>query len=96
MMDSFVKYLEKKDPKAAEKVILTLAQVTPETIGRMIQSARAGTGQRYASLENKKWHDFEPDQTPFQWHHLTYAAWCRHNGTHETQKQPYRCWNEDH
>ncbi|KAL2828351.1 hypothetical protein BJY01DRAFT_228475 [Aspergillus pseudoustus] len=29
------------------------------------------------------------------WHHATYAAWCRHNGTHETQKQSYRCWNEE-
>ncbi|KAL4811959.1 hypothetical protein BDW67DRAFT_136200 [Aspergillus spinulosporus] len=29
------------------------------------------------------------------WHHSTYAAWCRNNGTYETPKQPYRCWNEE-
>ncbi|GFG18592.1 hypothetical protein IFM61606_00016 [Aspergillus udagawae] len=30
-----------------------------------------------------------------QWHHSTYAAWCRKNGTHQTAKQEYRCWNEE-
>ncbi|KAL4870412.1 hypothetical protein BDV12DRAFT_207717 [Aspergillus spectabilis] len=29
------------------------------------------------------------------WHHMTYAAWCRNYGTHQTGKQPYRCWNEE-
>ncbi|KAL5050864.1 hypothetical protein BDW71DRAFT_107560 [Aspergillus fruticulosus] len=29
------------------------------------------------------------------WHHTTYAAWCRNNGTYQTPKQPYRCWNEE-
>ncbi|KAL5001750.1 hypothetical protein BDV10DRAFT_182315 [Aspergillus recurvatus] len=29
------------------------------------------------------------------WHHSTYAAWCRNNGTYQTPKQPYRCWNEE-
>lgn len=26
---------------------------------------------------------------------MTYAAFCRNYGTHETAKQPYRCWNEE-
>lgn len=30
-----------------------------------------------------------------QWHHSTYAAWCRNYGTHQTAKQSYRCWNEE-
>ncbi|KAL4972993.1 hypothetical protein BDW66DRAFT_143057 [Aspergillus desertorum] len=29
------------------------------------------------------------------WHHSTYAAWCRNNGTYQTSTQPYRCWNEE-
>ncbi|KAL2829504.1 hypothetical protein BDW59DRAFT_142167 [Aspergillus cavernicola] len=29
------------------------------------------------------------------WHHSTYAAWCRHNGTYQTKAQAYRCWNEE-
>ncbi|KAL4757106.1 uncharacterized protein BDW70DRAFT_143918 [Aspergillus foveolatus] len=29
------------------------------------------------------------------WHHSTYAAWCRNNGTYQTPKQAYRCWNEE-
>ncbi|KAK2732662.1 hypothetical protein FQN57_002583 [Myotisia sp. PD_48] len=28
-------------------------------------------------------------------HGHSYAAWCRHNGTHETKTQPYRCWNSE-
>ncbi|CBF75962.1 uncharacterized protein ANIA_10424 [Aspergillus nidulans FGSC A4] len=30
-----------------------------------------------------------------KWHHSTYAAWCRNNGTYQTPKQAYRCWNEE-
>lgn len=26
---------------------------------------------------------------------MTYAAFCRNYGTHETAKQPYRCWNKE-
>ncbi|PWY94991.1 hypothetical protein BO94DRAFT_456160 [Aspergillus sclerotioniger CBS 115572] len=29
------------------------------------------------------------------WHHMTYAAFCRNYGTHQTAKQPYRCWNKE-
>ncbi|GLA84422.1 hypothetical protein AtubIFM56815_008635 [Aspergillus tubingensis] len=29
------------------------------------------------------------------WHHMTYAAFCRNYGTYETAKQPRRCWNEE-
>ncbi|KAL4734477.1 hypothetical protein BDV11DRAFT_212732 [Aspergillus similis] len=37
-----------------------------------------------------------PDEVPWwKWHHSTYAAWCRNNGTYQTPKQAYRCWNEE-
>lgn len=26
---------------------------------------------------------------------MTYAAFCRNYGSHQTGKQPYRCWNEE-
>ncbi|KAL4923819.1 uncharacterized protein BDV17DRAFT_276077 [Aspergillus undulatus] len=29
------------------------------------------------------------------WHHSTYAAWCRNNGTYQTKTKSYRCWNEE-
>ncbi|PYH72821.1 uncharacterized protein BO88DRAFT_358796 [Aspergillus vadensis CBS 113365] len=38
---------------------------------------------------------FVPDFGYLQWHHMTYAAFCRNYGTYETAKQPYRCWNEE-
>lgn len=35
------------------------------------------------------------DQMCIQWHHSTYAAFCRHYGTHKTANQLYRCWNDE-
>ena len=29
----------------------------------------------------------------FQWHTTQYNAWCRNNGTHQTEKRGFVCWN---
>ncbi|GJP96980.1 hypothetical protein AlacWU_09879 [Aspergillus niger] len=45
----------------------------------------------------REWRDHAVDASLewATWHHMTYAAFCRNYGTHETAKQPYRCWNKE-
>lgn len=31
----------------------------------------------------------------FQWHHSTYAAFCRNYGTHSTRNAGSHCWNTE-
>ena len=30
-----------------------------------------------------------------QWHHSTFAAWCRNDGAYKTKARPYMSWNAE-
>ncbi|EAW15335.1 uncharacterized protein ACLA_060020 [Aspergillus clavatus NRRL 1] len=31
----------------------------------------------------------------YQWHHMSYTAWCKHHGRYRSPRIGYRCWNEE-
>ncbi|RAK74660.1 uncharacterized protein BO72DRAFT_488077 [Aspergillus fijiensis CBS 313.89] len=63
----------------------TVKQLFNSDITRLIQKSRSDWCNSAVNA-SREW---------ALWHHMTYAAFCRNYGSHQTGKQPYRCWNEE-
>ncbi|PYI32270.1 hypothetical protein BP00DRAFT_445723 [Aspergillus indologenus CBS 114.80] len=65
---------------------VTLEQLFTSDITRLIHTSRNAWCNNAVNA-SREW---------ASWHHLTYAAFCRNYGSHQTKSQPqYRCWNEE-
>ena len=48
-------------------------------------------------LRNGKWSQAAKSQSSQwkSWHHMSYSAWCNHDGTHSTPARGFRRWNNE-
>ncbi|RAH84267.1 hypothetical protein BO86DRAFT_397134 [Aspergillus japonicus CBS 114.51] len=63
----------------------TLEQLFTSDITRLIHTSRNAWCNNAVNA-SREW---------ASWHHMTYAAFCRNYGSHQTKSQQYRCWNEE-